>query len=582
MRWTPLLLSLLGANQLWTPSALADPGHCKTLEQGGTDDISDCCSGSGTGESTTVGNKYEYTCGKRLSNRGLREWSWPSAKECVGWCIQQGCTAASYIPGHNPRCIVTVEKDFTFKDESGVLGIVYKGSVESEDCAPKIEKVKEQCEAEKKKQKEDCDRQKQRIEEDLRNCNKGSEECDRRRQRAEDDLRKCNEGSRKCEDEKQRADEDLRKCNEGSKKCEDEKQRADEDLRRCNEGSKKCEDEKQRADEDLRKCEDGARECEKKKQDIDKQRQECKAENDRLKEIIQNSQQATWEPRRELNDFSMSLAFSPADGGQLVTTDAQRNVRIMDVNSDTTVESWNVGQSDTGMVSSIAMSRDGRKVLLGTHDQKVKLWDRDRGSEDTLLQETQDNTPSQVAISPDGKHMAAGLRDGRILLWDSVKKQIQISTQPGPIAGLAMTNDILATGSTDQKIKIWELGSGVSAGEISNLPADVQSIVATPDGKGLACGLKNGRITMYNIVDKTERRNIDAHKAPVNQVAFSPDGRQLASASDDGTVRIWSLTDDFIVPTSQTNKFLAVSFSSDGKYLAALTGGYKARIWGRK
>ena len=92
-----------------------------------------------------------------------------------------------------------------------------------------------------------------------------------------------------------------------------------------------------------------------------------------------------------------SVAFSP-DGG-----------RVLSGSEDATIKLWNAvtgallrtfhGHSDR--VFSVAFSPDGNRVLSGSHDKTVRLWDAATGA---LLRtfERQSGWVTSVAFSPDG------------------------------------------------------------------------------------------------------------------------------------------------------------------------------------
>ncbi|MEH2438341.1 MAG: serine/threonine protein kinase, partial [Nostoc sp.] len=67
------------------------------------------------------------------------------------------------------------------------------------------------------------------------------------------------------------------------------------------------------------------------------------------------------------------------------------------------------------------------------------------------------------------------------------------------------------------------------------------SIAFSPDGKILASGSYDKTIKLWNVGTAREIYTLKGHSSYVNSVAFSPDDKILASGSYDKTINIWQL-----------------------------------------
>ncbi|WP_293067084.1 MULTISPECIES: caspase family protein [unclassified Moorena] len=87
------------------------------------------------------------------------------------------------------------------------------------------------------------------------------------------------------------------------------------------------------------------------------------------------------------------------------------------------VRERNLLQGHTSFVTDIAFSPDGKKILSGSDDNTVRLWDTETGQ---LLYKLEGHTSfvTAIAFSSDGKKILSGSFDNTLRLWDTESGQL--------------------------------------------------------------------------------------------------------------------------------------------------------------
>ena len=106
------------------------------------------------------------------------------------------------------------------------------------------------------------------------------------------------------------------------------------------------------------------------------------------------------------------------------------------------------------------------------------------------------------------------------------------------VAGLE--GGLLASGSYDKTIKIWDLNTGQCVQTLEGY-IGVNEVIELKDGR-LASALDHSSIKIWDLNTGQCVQTLSGHRGHVNSVIELNDGR-LASASDDQTIKIWGETD---------------------------------------
>jgi WD40 repeat protein/molecular chaperone DnaK (HSP70) len=258
-----------------------------------------------------------------------------------------------------------------------------------------------------------------------------------------------------------------------------------------------------------------------------------------------------------------------------------------------------IWEGQSGFVSGLAFSPDGRMMATASEDWSVKLWEIATGKIKRRLKHT---SPAQaVAFSPDGKMVASvAPKEMVVKLWDAQTGALKrtLSGHMANVECVAFSPDgeTLASGGVGASLILWNAETGAQkvmltgySGKVKGVADSVVSVAFSPDGKMLASGCKakeKDLLILWDVQAQTVLQKMPGES--IASVAFSPNGRLIACGGSRnegerqvGEVRIWDAQTGALqaVLTGQSGRIESVAFSRDGQVLACGTAGGVVELW---
>lgn len=199
-----------------------------------------------------------------------------------------------------------------------------------------------------------------------------------------------------------------------------------------------------------------------------------------------------------------------------------------------------------------------------------------RGHRDAVL---------SIAVSPDGKTLASASSDQTIRLWDLATGQaghlLEGHTAYVYSVAFSPSGKILASGSWDQTIRLWDVVTGKPLRQLKGHKSVVYSLAFSPDAQTLVSGSYDQTVKLWNVATGQTVATLQEHDGWVYTVAFSSDGKTVASSGADQTVKLWDATSGQrrVTLKGHADEVLTLAFSGDGKILASAGRDRIIRLW---
>jgi WD40 repeat protein len=151
-----------------------------------------------------------------------------------------------------------------------------------------------------------------------------------------------------------------------------------------------------------------------------------------------------------------------------------------------------------------------------------------------------------IAVAPGGRLVATGSFDRSIKLWD-----LATGTEARSLGGknghqnqvlsvaFSPAGDVLASGGSDNVVKLWDLPSAKPAATFAHTSAATRA-AAAPDNKTVVIAYADGAIKLWSLPEGKPGPTLTGHTGAVTGLAFVPNGQVLVSVGEDRTLRYWS------------------------------------------
>jgi WD40 repeat protein/class 3 adenylate cyclase/tRNA A-37 threonylcarbamoyl transferase component Bud32 len=279
-----------------------------------------------------------------------------------------------------------------------------------------------------------------------------------------------------------------------------------------------------------------------------------------------------------------SLATFTADGAQLVTN-AGSCIDIWDAASGVrTAESMIL---DPEVSAEREFSRGGEKFAAVTPEHIVSIWDRMK-PQTAPVQLKHDSELRFLRLSADATIIATASTDQKLRLWRTADGSL-IQDFPfrepdvGPLVGVLKKAGDSAPGCCGATAPM-PVGNGQETKPLDKsdpIRAKLSPIAISPNNQLVAATVASNRAQVWTLDAKERKIHEIDHGGPIYSIAFSPDSQLLVSASADGTAKLWSTAAGLHLnkEISHGSPIYSAQFSHDGLVLVTTSANSSICAW---
>jgi WD40 repeat protein len=266
------------------------------------------------------------------------------------------------------------------------------------------------------------------------------------------------------------------------------------------------------------------------------------------------------------------VAFSP-DGNRIVTAGQDATARIWNAESGAELAKLE-GHED--WVWSAVFSPDGGRIVTASGDATARIWDARSGTELATL-DGHGGAVRGASFSPDGQRIVTASDDGTARVWDGhgrSRRPMLLRGHSDQVRVVVFSPDggRIVTGGFDREARVWDADTGQELAVLRGHTALLWGVAVSPDGRLAATASQDRTAAVWQLASGRLLRRLEGHNDEVWSAVFSPDSERVVTASFDQTARIWDARSGRSMAElrGHLHSVYSASFSPDGRWV--LTG----------
>ncbi|SPO47295.1 related to TAF5 - subunit of TFIID and SAGA complexes [Moesziomyces antarcticus] len=190
------------------------------------------------------------------------------------------------------------------------------------------------------------------------------------------------------------------------------------------------------------------------------------------------------------------------------------------------------------------VGEEGRKIVSGSSDNTVRLWNANTGRCEGVLQGHRSRV-WDVDSTRTGGHVASASGDSTVKVWDVESGQCRTTLRAGvgDVYSCRFHPDErhIVSAGYDKLVRMYDVETGSIVKTFTGHQLGVSSAIFNPLGNLIVTASKDTTIRFWDVVSGLCIRTITGHLGEVTSVEINETGSLLLSSSKDNSNRLWDL-----------------------------------------